>query len=365
MQPIKWGSRKGPFSGWGPIGYIPIDPAGNGKFYFSGRRAIPEEADHVWFHCVSYDFSNSLDIPVEIPAKYLIGTDEKTDMVRLSVLSDVHLNTKPGSFKRALHMAEGNIILLLGDTTHDGSSEQFDLACKCIQECSREKMIFCIPGNHDIMHASETGSNCSGIENYEIFQNRFLENNINMRYRVDRDPDSLAYAVQIEDIDLIGLQCVISKRKFLFPKGKQINWIENHLNSHQNEKTHIILCHAPLITHCAKIKETTPYLDRDRQLQELIDNCGKVIFLSGHTHISPNIPEGCGKYDEKNKNVYLDCGSVAGTISGCDKELMSADWTSGCITELSVSKEFIWIKMRSVETNLLFPRGCYRFSLRS
>ena len=53
---LRWGDANGPLPDWSPIAYVPIDPAGNGEFFFPGRRAIPDEATHVWAHCVSHDF---------------------------------------------------------------------------------------------------------------------------------------------------------------------------------------------------------------------------------------------------------------------------------------------------------------------
>lgn len=31
---LSWGNAQGPLYGWGHIGYVPIDPAGKGSFFF-------------------------------------------------------------------------------------------------------------------------------------------------------------------------------------------------------------------------------------------------------------------------------------------------------------------------------------------
>jgi hypothetical protein len=53
---LRWGNVEGPLEECDPIGYMPIDPAGNGSFFFPGGRGIPPGATHVWARCVSHDF---------------------------------------------------------------------------------------------------------------------------------------------------------------------------------------------------------------------------------------------------------------------------------------------------------------------
>jgi len=38
---LRWGNPDGPLEGWSPFAYVPIDPAGNGTFFFPGKRGIP------------------------------------------------------------------------------------------------------------------------------------------------------------------------------------------------------------------------------------------------------------------------------------------------------------------------------------
>lgn len=109
------------------------------------------------------------------------------------------------------------------------------------------------------------------------------------------------------DLDIIGLQCVISGRKFLFPDGEQIDWLEACLTA-TTATWHVILCHAPLLKHNPNRNDGVPYLDRNRRIQELLDRHGNIIFLNGHTHVSPNILRGNAEYDAAHQNVYLDCG---------------------------------------------------------
>ena len=160
---------------------------------------------------------------------------------------------------------------------------------------------------------------------------------------------------------MIGLQSVISGRKFLFPEGRQFLWLENHLKTNSNFSWHLILCHAPLLAHNPNRSVGNPYLSKNKLLQESLDHYGQIIFLSGHTHVSPNMLKGNGEFDNVHKNIYLDCGSVVATDTSGDEGLMSLDWNDGCVTELSITENEVEICMSSIKTGIKFPRGYYHF----
>lgn len=157
------------------------------------------------------------------------------------------------------------------------------------------------------------------------------------------------------------MQCVISGRKFLFPEERQLDWLEKRLGAQKDAQRHLILCHAPLLAHNPNRSDGQPYLDRNRRLQAIVDETGNILFLSGHTHISPNVTGGSAEWDARRSNLYLNCGSVVDTATEGDNGLMAADWKDGCISEMSISERLIEIDTRSVTSGKHFPRGYYRF----
>ncbi len=358
---LSWGNKCGALEGWGTFAYVPIDPSGNGSFYFSGARGIPREATHVYAHCVSSDFSSYEDVFAEIPARFLCETSISENTQNFSVLTDLHLASKPWRIKNALNVTRSENILLLGDSTNDGTSEQFEQFEECIKETASEKIILPVIGNHDVLHSSQ-GDDSDGCKNYTEFQKHLLSKAEDKGFSVLYDHDSLAYSIQFENIDVVGLQCVISGRKFSFPEGKQISCLKNHLEANKDSRWHLVLCHAPLLAHNPNRNTGNPYLGKNKMLQEIVDNCGKVIFLSGHTHVSPNRLTGNAEFDKHCGNIYLDCGSVVDTDTSSEKELMSLDWNDGCITELFVTDREVEICISSIKTGIKFPRGYYRFN---
>jgi len=357
---LNWGNAAGPLPNWGPFGYVPVDPAGNGSFFFPGMRSIPFDATHIWAKCIGHDFATFEDISEPIPEKMrLVAADEFAS--RFSILTDLHLSSKPFRIRQALQATKNDVVLLLGDSANDGLQEQFEALETCIDDLIPGKVILPVIGNHDILHSRKADGD--GCRNYATFQTRSLQNAEKRGMSFERDPDSLAWATTIGTLDVIGLQCVISERRFLFPERKQLEWLENRLTAHRDSAWHLILCHAPLISHNPLRSDGQPYLDKDRQLQALIDRIGHCIFLSGHTHISPNTMKSSAEWDGLRNNLYLNCGSVVDTTTEHDESLMSRDWKDGCVTEITLSSDIIEIVTKSIRTGIYFPRGYYRFTM--
>lgn len=358
---LSWGTAAGPLPEWGPFGYVPIDPAGNGSFFFSGMRSIPLAATHVWAKCVSHDFAVFGEVSEAIPAKYLSAVSD-VPAQSFSILTDMHLSSKPWSVRQALRAAERDALLLLGDSTNDGFPKQFEALEACIGDAAPDKLILPVIGNHDIVHPKFSDD---GSRNYASFQAKRLSLARTRELAFEHDPDGLSWATRLGPLDLIGLQCVIDGRRFLFPEGRPLDWLKERLSAQKDADWHVILCHAPLLRHNPHRSDGQPYLDKDRQLQRLIDETSRVIFLSGHTHISPNIMKGSAEWDEEARNLYLNCGSLVDTATEGDAELMSGDWKDGCITKLSLARDVVEISTCSASSGIRFPRGYHRFSVGS
>jgi len=355
---LSWGTVDGPLPGWGPFGYVPVDPAGNGSFFLSGMRGIPVGATHVWARCVSHDFIAFEEVSEAIPERYLPAASDAPSQ-SFSILTDMHLSAKPWRIRQALRAAEGDAILLLGDSTNDGFSKQFEDLDACIRDVAPNSIILPVIGNHDIVHPKFSDE---GSQNYAGFQEKRLAYAETRGLVFERDPDSLAWATRMGALDVIGLQCVTDGRRFLFPEEKQLDWLEHRLSAQSDADWHVILCHAPLLHHNPSRSDGQPYLDKDKRLQRLIDETGRIVFLSGHTHISPNIMKGSAEWDMEAHNLYLNCGSLVDTATEGETGLMSAEWKDGCITGLSFAGDVIEITMYSALSGICFPRGYYRFS---
>ena len=169
-------------------------------------------------------------------------------------------------------------------------------------------------------------------------------------------------------------------RRFTFPEGRQLRFLEDRLEKTRDSAAwRLVLCHAPLLSHNPQRSPgDTPYLNRDRELQRILNGQERVIFISGHTHFSPNVPEGCVEYEAGARRLYLNDGSVRPTVMGQGKtpgqagkqkpdfvgELIPGEWTSGVYWELHLEENgagAIELCARSVYSGRRYPRGYYRF----
>ena len=357
---LYWGDSDGMLSGWGSFAYVPIDPYGNGSFYFEGSRAIPDEATTVFARCIRSDFSGEESMIEPIPERFQPKDKQMERLIQLSFLSDMHLTSKPWRISRAFQQAESDTLFLLGDNANDGTAEQFEELKRCVEKIPESKAVLSVIGNHDCLHHN-TAKGEDGTVNYAAFQSWLMERDAAKRLPVVFPSEDLEWSLRLGKLDIIGLQCVVSGRKFLFPEGRQVEWLKSHLNEYKDPAWHIILCHAPLLAHNPNRNEGNPYIDRNKEIQRIVNEIRNVIFLSGHTHVSPNTAEGSVEYDEDRRNIYINCGSVVITSLEREDGIMDPAWNDGCVTELAAGDDFIEIRMHSASTGLNFPRGYYRF----
>lgn len=111
---LRWGNRDEAFGDWSPFAYVPIDPVGNGVFFFLGLRGLPPGATHVWVGCHTADFDGHEDAAFAIPDRYLPSDTPNESGSRFSVLTDLHLTDKPWKIKQALRTLQTDTVLLLG-----------------------------------------------------------------------------------------------------------------------------------------------------------------------------------------------------------------------------------------------------------
>lgn len=254
--------------------------------------------------------------------------------MKITVMSDLHLSKKPWQVRQALKMGEGaDAVLLVGDLTNDGTPEQMALMKQCIAEVLPDKPVLAVAGNHDYPHQPSPMIQ-EGICDYLSLQDWLLGRQP-WPYHLD---DSGAWAVRVNNIEIIGLNCVWHWRRFKFQDGAQLKWLEQHLN-HSDAKWHIILCHAPLLAHNPKRSDTKPYLSRDEQLQRILDSHENIIFISGHTHVSMESPMGCVEFDEARNSIYINDGSIRPTTLLTVDGLPEAEPTDGNVVEIMFGED--------------------------
>lgn len=231
--------------------------------------------------------------------------------------------------------------------------------------------IFPVSGNHDKMAPDLENEKGEERNHYSRFQKWLFDR---MGFDAGGDggtyasgytqgPDG-AYAFRMGVVEIIGLQAVAERGKFLFEAGRQLDWLDHHLGSIQDIRElrwHLILCHAPLLHHNPKqeVGRNNPYLNRDKQLQEIVDRYGNIIFLSGHTHLSINHPAGCVEWDEKHGNLYVNDGSVCTTDLCSGEPMQPKEWKEGTRLDITVCDDGVEMITRSIKDGKKHARGYY------
>lgn len=123
-----------------------------------------------------------------------------------------------------------------------------------------------------------------------------------------------------------------------------------------------ILCHAPLLAHNPHRNSGSAYYHGNDALQSILDSYTHIIFVSGHTHFSPNTHQGNVDYVPGKHTIYIDDGSIVPTeLTG--ESLMPSEWHDGVIAELVLFDHAVEIKYHSIHTGKMFPRGYYCFQV--
>ena len=229
----------------------------------------------------------------EIPEPYKIPSRPYNPVpgMRIGIMSDLHMTNKPARINAVLNrMKDMDMVLMVGDLVNNCDSSQYERLINVIEAILPDKPIFAVAGNHDISE--------SAAQNYQCFE-RWLHGRTERQYPLICKGNGAFGVMLNHDVDLIGLNPLYSQKIFHFPdKGAQLKWLERYLAG-SPAKQHIIMCHAPLLAHNPQrdVLKKSPYLAQDEMLQNIVDKMGNIIFLSGHTHLSPNIPAGCVEYD--------------------------------------------------------------------
>lgn len=355
---LYWADKDGPLSDWTALAHLPLDASGRACFSYEGGRAIPPEATHVAAKLISADFQRQETMLIPLPEGCSVPIFEAD--TTFAVMSDLHTAAKLGRIRRALgYAAEADCVLLPGDLTNDAAPEQFGCLWQLIEEVIPDTPLLAVCGNHDFP-IKPLPMVWQDIDHYYAFQEKMLSRAEQRGVSCTAD-ESGAYSATFRGIEILGLNAVSHWRRFTFPEGMQPDWLKAQLSKDTDRR--IVLCHAPLIKHNPLRGEgESAYLSRNTRLQQIIDDAGNVIFLSGHTHISLNETGGCVEYDAERGNLYLNDSSITPTTF-CKQEILTdREWADGAVCYLSLNSSMIEIKARCLSNGKCISRGYYQYT---
>ena len=355
MAGLWWADESGPLPDWTALTVLPVDPAGRGVFRFTGGRAVPRQATHIFVRAVRPDMKGAEEALFPLPDWQPAPPLERA--VRLGFVTDLHLSGRPWQVGRALVMAgAGDGVLCAGDMVNDGTPEQFALLRQLIADrLPPATPLLAVAGNHDFPAQPDGG------EGFYALQDRLLDRAERLGLAVERD-GSGAWAARLGDIDIVGLNAAVPGRRLAFQRQGQLPWLDGHLTD-TAAPWHVVLCHAPLLAHNPQRRRPgdMPYFSRDGQLQGILESHRNILFLSGHTHISMNCPAGCVEADRARSILYVNGGSVRTTTLKAEEPLRPREWTEGNMLWLELAPGRAEITAVSLASGKRIARGYYRF----
>ncbi len=264
------------------------------------------------------------------------------ETLKIGVISDLHLFAKTIHLERAFSALQGiRLLLMIGDMADRATAEQYDLLSQTIAIYMPDVPVYCVSGNHDNPARDDTL--------YRAFERR-----INKEYPTILDDCGAFYKVIQDEIDLIGLNPVYHQKQFFFTeKGRQLAFLQEKLRA-SVYPYHIVMCHPPLIAHNPqRTADMASYItpEQDKRLQRILDENRRVIFLSGHTHVSPTV-----EWDEVHGNLYINDGSLCPTtVRKAEHETQQ-----GNVTLLNISEEEISVIVKGLDGHTVFCESSYK-----
>ena len=352
-----WADSHGPLENRTAFAYLALDGSGEGRFGFAGQRAIPFEATHA-AACLTAPGQPDIFILAPLPTHPCFSSE--TPFMRIGVMSDLHLSSKPWRIRKAMRLLKDtDCVLIAGDMTNDGLPAQLERFYQLIEEELPGVPVLAVTGNHDYP-ARPLPLIRTGVNDYCALQEKLLERASSLGVSCLCDVSG-AYHARLNGCSFFGLNAVSHFRRFVFSGGSQLDFLQERLRACTDARR-FILCHAPLQHHNPNAADrlAAPYLSRDSRLQSMIDEAGSIMFISGHTHVSLNDNAGCIGHDAVCGNIYLNDSSV--TRTALSDENAPAEWTDGAVVTISLYENHAQLSARSVSSGRMISRGFYRFA---
>lgn len=256
--------------------------------------------------------------------------------MKIGVISDLHIRNKTINIEHALtKMQDADILLLVGDIADTAEESQYETVLEQLHVYAASIPVYCVSGNHDNPARDDT--------NYRRFENR-----LNRKYPSVIDNSGAFYKYIDENIDIIGLNPVYHQKLFFFPNhGQQLTFLEERLKESKS-KYHIVMYHPPLARYNPQTKpgmRVYTSAEQDARLQKTMDENRNIIFLSGHTHLTPVVA-----FDDVHHNLYINDGSICPTgIIGKEGETQQ-----GNVTILDIKEDGISVIIKGIYTEKVF-----------
>lgn len=234
---------------------------------------------------------------------------QKMPNIRLSVISDLHIQAVPHRFnenveKAMIELNEVNAyadaLCIVGDMTESGKDGEY-MELKRLLSGSNHKQTYMVLGNHDVRWLNG---------GYEEAYTRFLAQSSMPEAYFDQ---------WIKGYHLIFLATSMDLKDAATLSQDQLRWLEEKLAESIDQKPIFVFLHQSLLETSAGSYPVDGYnqsypdgVIEGAQLKQILSNYPQAICLTGHTHAVVDHPR---TVCQKEATYYVNTGSVAYTIA--------------------------------------------------
>ncbi len=263
------------------------------------------------------------------------------DSMKLGIMSDLHIYNKPLNIERALSILNDvDLLLIVGDIADRAQEKQYSTTIEILKKRIHAIPVYSVAGNHD-----NPAKDDANYRKFEVLMNH--------EYPSIVDASGAFYKCISDTVELIGLNPMYHQKQFFFPdKGRQLLFLKEQLNRCAAQY-HIVLCHPPLIAHNPqRTGNMSPYIvkEQDQRMQEIINEHHNVIFISGHTHIFPELD-----FDASHQNLYINDGSICPTTAKDNTEKT----IQGNVILIEINEQCVCVTVKGIHTGKIFANNIY------
>lgn len=296
-----------------PINYL-YSPDGEFAFDFS-TIALPGDVGYI--RAAYYDGGMYRIDERLIQADNRVCIPDTDPLMRIAVISDLHTIQK-GRCKRLLSEAfsaikwfNADFVISAGDNTNGCQRGEFDLLRESLHNHLGGIPFYSALGNHDYFSNDQGVMPCA--EARECFINYVIRQNDSSKVYLEG-----SYAARINGIHIIFLDCIRNRRNFRFDDDLH-DWLKYELKKSESDRFRIIVNHLPFADHNLGCRQKThEFMSGNGKLQRLINDAGRIICISGHTHNRLDSDYPSAEQDQYG-NVYVNAGSI-GNTQPCTKD---------------------------------------------
>ena len=189
---------------------------------------------------------------------------------------------------------EPEALILTGDLSYNGERESHLALAEKLEAVEAAGVpVLVLPGNHDLYRSCYAflGEEAEAVPSVTAEEFREIYAAFGFDEALDLDPDSLSYAAPLNDSTRVLMLDANTLHNPCGLSDKTLAWVEEQLRAADKAGQQVLVaCHQNLYRHT--MFGPGYVVNGTEKLQELLEQHGVPLFLSGHLHVQHILTEG-------------------------------------------------------------------------